>query len=119
MKRVLTFLPGIIALLGVASAGKMTEQEQEPGKAAAEKVYPVHFVADEIETRTMFGEAETSDGQTSFPTLWSDNDSQIAVSLNLNPAKGATVNPAADYKSATFDADFSQSEVSAPYTFYA
>lgn len=119
MKRLLTFLPGIIALLGVASACKMAEQEQEPGKAAAEKVYPVHFVADEIETRTVFGEAETSDGQTSFPTLWTDNDSQIAVSLNLNPAKGATVNPAADYKSATFDADFSQSEVSAPYTFYA
>ena len=119
MKRVLTFLPGIIALLGVVSACAMTEQEQEPGKAAAEKVYPVHFVADEIETRTVFGEAVTSGGQTSFPTLWTDNDSQIAVSLNLNPAKGATVTPAADYKSATFDADFSQSEVSAPYTFYA
>ena len=119
MKRVLTFLPGVIALLGVVSACKMTEQEQEPGKAAAEKMYPVHFVADEIETRTMFGEAVTSGGQTSFPTLWTDNDSQIAVSLNLNPAKGATVIPAADYKSATFDADFSQSEVSAPYTFYA
>ena len=119
MKRVLTFLPGVIALLGVVSACKMTEQEQEPGKAAAEKVYPVHFVADEIETRTVFGEAVTSGGQTSFPTLWTDNDSQIAVSLNLNPAKGATVTPAADYKSATFDADFSQSEVSAPFTFYA
>ena len=115
MKRVLTFLPGIIVLLGVVSACKMTEQEQEPGKAAAEKVYPVHFVADEIETRTVFGEAVTSGGQTSFPTLWTDNDSQIAVSLNLNPAKGATVTPAADYKSATFDADFSQSEVSAPF----
>lgn len=119
MKRVLTFLPGVIVFLGVVSACKMTEQEQEPGKAAAEKVYPVHFVADEIETRTVFGEANTSDGQTSFPTLWTDNDSQIAVSLNLNPAKGATVTPAADYRSATFDADFSQSEVSAPYTFYA
>ena len=119
MKRVLTFLPGVIALLGIVSACKMTEQEQEPGKAAAEKVYPVHFVADEIETRTVFGEAVTSGGQTSFPTLWTDNDSQIAVSLNLNPAKGATVTPAADYKSATFDADFSQSEVSAPFTFYA
>ena len=118
MKRVLTFLPGVIALLGVVSACKMTEQEQEPGKAAAEKVYPVHFVADEIETRTVFGEAVTSGGQTSFPTLWTDNDSQIAVSLNFNPA-GATVTPAADYKSATFDADFSQSEVSAPFTFYA
>ena len=119
MKRVLTFLPGVIALLGIVSACKMTEQEQEPGKAAAEKVYPVHFVADEIETRTVFGEAVTSGGQTSFPTLWTDNDSQIAVSLNFNPAKGATVTPAADYRSATFDADFSQSEVSAPFTFYA
>ena len=94
MKRVLTFLPGIVAILGALSACNMTEQEQEPGKAAAEKVYPVHFVADEIETRTAFGEATESGGVTTFPTLWTVNDSEIAVSLNLNPAKSATVNPA-------------------------
>ena len=119
MKKVLTFLPGIIALLGAVSACNRTEQEQDPGKAAAEKVYPVHFVAGEIQTRTQFGEAAESGGATTFPTLWTDSDSKVAVSLNLNPAKGATVIPAADYKSATFDADFSQSEVTAPYTFYA
>ena len=119
MKKALFFLSGILALLGVVSACNQAEQEQDPAKAVAEKVYPVHFVAGEIETRTQFGAAEESDGTTTFPTLWTDYDSQIAVSLNLNPAKGATVNPAQDYKSATFDADFSQSEVSAPYTFYA
>ena len=119
MKGVSTFLPGIIAILGAVTACNMTEQEQEPEKSSAEKMYPVHFVADEIETRTMFGEASISGGVTTFPTRWTDNDSKIAVSLNLNQAKSATVTPAADYRSATFDADFSQSEVSAPYTFYA
>lgn len=119
MKRVLIFLPGILALLGAVSACNEAEQEQDPAKTASEKVYPVHFVAGEIATRTQFGAADESDGTTTFPTLWTDNDSQIAVSLNLNPAKGAAVIPAQDYKSATFDADFSQSEVSAPYTFYA
>ena len=107
-------------VLLVATVGcKVTEEDPAQKAARAEKMYPVHFVADEIETRTAFGEAETAGGATSYPTLWTENDSKIAVSLNLNGAKGAEVHPADDFKSATFDADFSQSEVVAPYTFYA
>ena len=107
-------------VLLVATVGcKVTEENPAEKAARVEKMYPVHFVADEIETRTAFGEAETAGGTTSYPTLWTENDSKIAVSLNLNGAKGADVHPAGDFKSATFDADFSQSEVVAPYTFYA
>ena len=107
-----------LALLMAAVGCKVTEEEIEKA-ARSEKMYPVHFVADEIETRTAFGEAETSGGSTTYPTLWTENDSKIAVSLNLNNFRGATVIPAEDYKSATFDAEFPQSEVTAPYVFYA
>ena len=108
-----------LALLVAAVGCKVTEEDPAEKAPRVEKMYPVHFVADEIETRTVFGEAETAGGATSYPTLWTVNDSKIAVSLNLNGAKGAEVHPAGDFKSATFDADFSQSEVVAPYTFYA
>ena len=109
-----------VAALGVALAVipgcQETEQEMpEKTEAPAEVMYPVHFLAREIETRTVFGE---KDG-TGYPTLWSANDSKIAVSLNLAGAKEAVVTPAADYKTATFDATFPQSEVQAPYVFYA
>ena len=90
-------------------------REQDPGLQKAEKMYSVHFVSDEIETKTVFGE---KDGD-SYPTLWTDDDSKIAVSLNLNGMRGADVNPSQDYKSATFDTEFPQSEVTAPYVFYA
>ena len=99
-------------------ACKVTETESEM-TARSERLYPVHFVAEEIETRTVFGDAQTSGGSTTYPTLWTENDSEIAVSLNLNGAKAAAVIPSEDFKSATFDADFSQSELEAPYVFYA
>ena len=111
----------ILSLLTIACGCNVTELEQEPKKAAssAEKLYPVHFVAEEIETRTMFGEAVTEGSATSYPTLWTENDSKIAVSLNMNNFRGADVVPAEDFKSATFDTEFPQSEVTAPYVFYA
>lgn len=97
---------------------KVTETESEM-TARSERHYPVHFVAEEIETRTVFGDAQASGGSTTYPTLWTENDSEIAVSLNLKGAKAAAVIPSEDLKSATFDADFSQSELEAPYVFYA
>jgi len=118
VKRKLIF--ATLVLLAAASGCKVEETEPAPEMApGAGKMYPVHFVADEIETRTVFGEAETVDGATSYPTLWTANDSQIAVALNLKEFRPATVQPAEDFKSATFDAEFPQSEVVAPYVFYA
>ena len=112
-------LAALALLLAAATGCKVTEEDPAEKAARFEKMYPVHFVADEIETRTAFGEAETSGGSTSYPTYWTENDSKIAVSLNLKDFRGATVVPAEDYKSATFDAEFPQSEVTAPYVFYA
>lgn len=104
------------ALLWAACGCSVSEQSTEKA-ARSERMYPVHFVADEIETRTAFG--ETSGEVTSYQTLWTENDSKIAVSLNLNNFRSADVIPAEDYKSATFDAEFPESEVTAPYVFYA
>ena len=118
MKNTAKLLLLAAAALSAAYGCRMTEEDPERSKAA-EKMYAVHFVADEIETKTVFTGAQTTDGQTEYPTRWSANDSKIAVSLNLNNFKGATVIPSADFKSATFDAEFPQSEVQAPYTFYA
>lgn len=112
-------LAALALLLAAATGCKVTEEDPAEKAARSEKMYPVHFVADEIETRTAFGEAETSGGSISYPTYWTENDSKIAVSLNLKDFRGATVVPAEDYKSATFDAEFPQSEVTAPYVFYA
>ncbi len=117
MRRYHLILP-MLAALAMASGCK-TMEEEVPGKETSEKMYPVHFFSNEIETKTVLGPAETSAAGTSYSTRWSANDSQIAVSLNLKEARPATVTPSTDYKTATFDAQFPQSDVQAPYTFYA
>ena len=114
--------PPIILVLAVLAGayGCKTMEEAIPEKApASEQMIPVHFYANEIETKTVFGESETTAAGTSYSTIWSANDSQIAVSLNLKDARAASVTPSSDFKTATFDAEFPQSDVQAPYTFYA
>ena len=120
MKHRIIVFAALIAALAIAAACRMEEPEQN-GKSNApkEEVYQVHFVAEEIATKTVFGEAEGSDGNVSYPTLWSGNDEQIAVSLNLSNFKGAAVSASQDGKKAEFDANFSTSTAEAPYTFYA
>ena len=118
-KQFLPIFASLFMLAAVSGCG-VTEEEPSPGKSAvAEKMYPVHFVAEEIETSTAFGDAVTTGGTTSYPTYWTENDSKVAVSLNLSSAKGADVIPSEDFRMATFDAEFGQTEVTAPYTFYA
>ena len=118
MKNTIKLLLLAAAALTVVYGCRMAEEDPERAQAN-EKMYSVHFVADEIETKTVFTDAQTVDGQTEYPTRWSVNDSKIAVSLNLNNFRGADVNPSADFTTATFDTEFPQSEVQAPYTFYA
>lgn len=97
-------------------SGCQTEQpEQGKSNAPKEEMYQVHFVAEQIETKTIFGEPGEDN---SYPTLWSGNEDKIAVSLNLNGFKGATVNASSDGKKADFDAEF-ESSSQAPFVFYA
>lgn len=119
-KKYSPFFASMLFLAAAAGCG-VTEEELSPDRSTTSgKTYPAHFVADEIETRTAFGEAETANGTTSYPTLWTENDSEVAVSLNLGGAKVAEVIPSEDFKMATFDAEFDETDVAEqPYTFYA
>lgn len=88
-------------------------QREEADFAEDLPVRRVHFSAGEIETRTVFGEANG----TSYPTLWTDQDSEVAISLNFARFRNATVIPSANYLSAIFSAEFTD-EGEAPYVFY-
>ena len=74
----------------------------------------VSFDATPIVTKTAFGDREGDE----YPTLWTANDSKVALSLNYAAMKDATVDPAVDMKTATLKADFSDDD-SGAYTFYA
>ncbi len=119
MKYPITRLIALGAVL-LAAFGCRTTRESDPGRTKAEKMYSVHFETGEIPaTKTVFTDPETVDGVTEYPVRWTANDGKIAASLNFGGAKGATVVPSEDFTSATFDAEFPQSEVEAPYVFYA
>ena len=110
----------VIAALGAAFLYSCQVQELPEKSAETEKTIPAHFVTDKIETKTYFGEAvTTSEGGREYPVFWSQNDNTIAISLNLNGQKEASANPAEDGLSATFDAEFTEAEATAPYVFYA
>lgn len=74
----------------------------------------VQFHASSVETKTAFGEP---DGIT-YPTLWTANDTEIKVSLNLNSPKSVDVYPSDDYTTADFSATL-EDDGSGSYVFYS
>lgn len=78
-------------------------------------VHTVVFNALQGSTRAQFGEQEN--GQ--WPTLWTDNDSELKLSLNYGGAQTASVSPSEDYRSATFSAEIDFTGTASPYTYYA
>lgn len=87
-----------------------------PVKEAQRKT--VHFRSSPLETRTAFAEPSIEDGVASYPTYWTENDTEVAVSVNYSAAVGAEVQPSEDFTRADFDADFTDVEASSPFTFY-
>lgn len=79
----------------------------------------VHFIAKDIQTRTVFSTPEQSGEGLMYPTLWTGNEDRIAVSLNLSEPQEATVEPSQSGKSAEFSASFPSSGQQAPFVFYA
>ena len=75
----------------------------------------VRFHGVQSETKAQFGEAENG----AYPTLWTANDSEVKLSLNYGIAVAADVNRSNDNRSATFDATFDFTSVTAPYVFYS
>ena len=72
----------------------------------------VHFTAGTPQTRTAFTTPEGG----RYPVLWTAQDSEVTIALNMEQVQGAAVTPSSDFKSARFDATFQAAE--APYSFY-
>ena len=107
MNRRIILLAALVAFAGCRN----TEQEVLPG----DTVKTVHFRAGTAETRTAFAAPENG----LYRTLWTENDSEVLLSLNYGEAVPSAVTASADGATASFDASFDASSVSAPYTFYA
>ena len=103
----------VTALMALAALSGCRNAEQEVPEASSVKT--VRFHAGAAPTRTAF--AEAVDGV--YQTLWTENDSDILLSLNYGKAEASAVTPSADGTSASFEASFDASATSAPYTFYA
>ena len=103
----------VTALMALAALSGCRNAEQEVPEASSVKT--VRFHAGAAPTRTAF--AEAVDGV--YQTLWTENDSDILLSLNYGKAEASAVTPSADGMTASFEASFDASATSAPYTFYA
>ena len=99
----------IFALAAASIAFASCSKESSTVQNNDEKT--VNFVAESIDTKTAFG-AKDTDG---YPTLWTENDSKVKVSLNFETAKDVTVTPSQDFKTASFAGSFTDDKPS--YTF--
>ena len=111
MKKLFNSIFVIIAAM-VTFVGCLKEE------VAAPETKTVHFIAESIETKTAFG---TPDG-TTYPTLWTENDRELKVLINLNEESTAPIVVSDDFKTAEINAEFKLDEDSpslAPFTFYA
>lgn len=111
MRKSLVFILGVFSLVACSREVLVSE----PENIGDESTKKVTFHAVPMSTRAQFGEAE--DGVR--PTLWSENDTEVKLSLNYGSALAAGVTPSQDFTSASFSANVNFSGVSGPYTFYA
>lgn len=87
----------------------------EPVQNNDPSAWVVRFSATQTDTKAQFGEAENG----AYPTLWTDNDTEVKLSLNYGGVKGAAVTPAGDKRTASFAATFDFTGLTAPYVFYS
>ena len=101
------------ALLALAAMAGCRTAEQDVPDVSSMKT--VRFRAGAPGTRTAFD--EVVDGI--YQTRWTENDSEVLLSLNYGKAELSTVTPSADGRAASFEASFDASTATSPYTFYA
>ena len=106
MKKIARIIFAAAAMISVFSA---CVREPEMIPSAGEQT--VLFTAEPIETRTAFTDP-TGD---SYPVLWTANDKQVKVMLNMTEAKDVDVTPSDDFKTASFVASFKDTTT---YTFF-
>lgn len=100
----------ILFATAVAALAMVSCQKEKASAVSSEKT--VEFTATSIETKTAFTTPEGS----SYPVLWTANDTKVKVSLNYASAKDATVTP--NGSTASFTASITDDE-SGSYTFFA
>ena len=110
MEKIFRTTLAALAALVFAGCGHVEQELPEPAS-----VKTVRFHAATAETRTAFTEAV--DGV--YQTLWTENDSDVQLSLNYGKAEASAVTASADGKTASFDASFDAAAATSPYTFYA
>ena len=111
MKKILKSSLGALTAL-VAFAGCRQAEQEFPEPAS---LMTVRFQAGAADTRTAFAAPENG----VYRTLWTENDSDILLSMNYGKAVNSAVTPAEDGETAWFEASFDASEATSPYTFYA
>ena len=111
MEKMIRTTLAALAVLTALTGCRHVEQEfpDSPGRRT------VRFRAVAADTRTAFTEAV--DGV--YQTLWTENDSEILLSLNYGKAEKSAVTASGDGKTATFDVAFDAAASASPYTFYA
>ena len=108
-----TFRLSLAALVALTALAGCRNAEQEAPETASRKT--VRFRAGTADTRTAF--AEAVDGV--YQTLWTENDSDVLLSLNYGKAEASAITRSADGRTASFEASFDASAATSPYTFYA
>ena len=101
------------SILAVAAAAMaLSACVREPEMLPAPGEQTIQFTAESIETRTAFTDPEGN----SYPVLWTENDKEVKVMLNMVSNKNAAVTPSDDFKTATFSATFKDTTY---YKFFA
>ena len=111
MKRILRL--SLAALVALSALTGCRFAEQEVPDTASRKT--VRFHAGTDGTRTAFAEAVNG----VYQTLWTENDSDVLLSLNYAKAEASAITRSADGMTASFEASFDASAATSPYTFYA
>lgn len=113
-----------VAAIGALAACARQEIDVEQPEAVAAKQHVIHFSASMSDTKTTFGEGvDDGSGNVIYRTYWTENDSQVKISLNYESSVVAAVNPEEQDESgnifrSSFDAAFDGIDTQNPYKFY-
>ena len=113
MKHCIQYGLALTVLAGLALSCQKKEEDFEIPVPLSENAVTVSFLAGTAETRTTFQDPENG----FYPTVWTENDTEVFVSLNLGRPRSAEVVPSANYKKATFSVSYPDPG-DGPYSFY-
>lgn len=112
------------AIVGALTACARQEVDVKGPEAAPVSQRMIHFTASTIDTKTAFGDAvDDGTGNVTYPTYWTENDSQVKISLNYESSVVAAVNADSPdqeghIQKSSFDAAFDGIDTQSPYKFY-